>query len=79
MIEVAKARSHFKRLFKTFDKFEVIIDNHVALSLSQNVFINVFIQAYKFYTKSLQKILQISLFIDHNLKIFLPQIINKFE
>lgn len=79
MAEVVKARSHSKRLSETFDKFEAIIDDHVAPSLSQNVFIDVFIQAYEFDTRSLQRALQTSLSIDHNLKTFLPQAVSKFE
>ena len=75
--EVAKARSHSKRLSETFDKFEATIDDHVAPSLSQDVLIDVLIQAYEFDTRSLQRALQTSLSIDHNLKTFLPQAVSK--
>ena len=78
-IEIIETRSHSKRLFEIFDKFEIIIDDHVVSSFSKNLFIDVFIQIYEFDTKSLQKVFQISLFIDHNFKIFLSQAINKLE
>lgn len=75
--EAAKARSHSKRMSETFDKFEATIDDDVAPSLSQDVLIDFLIQAYEFDTRSLQRVLQTSLSIDHNLKTFLPQAVSK--
>jgi len=75
--KVAKARLDSIRLSETFDKFETTSDDPAASSLSQNVLMDVLVQAYEFDASSLQIALQSSFSIDPTLKNFLPQAISK--
>lgn len=75
--KVAKARLDSIRLSETLDKFEAASDDPAASNLSQDVLMNVLVQAYEFDTTSLQIALQSSFSIDPTLKNFLPQAISK--